>query len=204
MAERRNSGLGQRTGSGLSSEPSDANDSDRRKIERALSSTTGIDEGVAFSGGLWGDKHIAKIKEWFSYLDSDADGYLSREELRDLLNQMEFMSPSDRHFQKLLEQADLTDRENVDFSDVMMLVLACSMDVLPEMPSEDHLREALQTFDKGNTGEIDIAELGRTVQKCAYKVSKVDFELLEKKLEADANGNVSMDEFLHLLHLSSK
>ena len=33
-------------------------------------------------------------------------------------------------------------------------------------------------------------QLGQTVQKCAYKVSKVDFELLEKKLEADANGNV--------------
>jgi Ca2+-binding EF-hand superfamily protein len=56
-------------------------------------------------------------------------GYLSKEELRDLLNQMEFMNPSDRHFQQLLEQADLTDRENVDFSDVMMFVLACSMDV---------------------------------------------------------------------------
>jgi Ca2+-binding EF-hand superfamily protein len=36
--------------------------------------------------------------------------------------------------------------------------------VLPEMPSEDHLREALQTFDKGNNGEIDIAEVKTPVR----------------------------------------
>lgn len=136
--------------------------------------------------------------------DTDADGYLTVNELKDLLTQMDFQNPTSKHIDNMLKQAGLENKELIDFPELLMLV-TMQMNILDEMNDEDQLQDALQLFDRERNGQIDLAELANVVGKVGCKISAKDMTVFFKRLEEETtDGKVSMDDFVHLMRLAAE
>eukprot|EP00240_Pyramimonas_obovata_P007482 CAMPEP_0118922310 /NCGR_PEP_ID=MMETSP1169-20130426/1282_1 /TAXON_ID=36882 /ORGANISM="Pyramimonas obovata, Strain CCMP722" /LENGTH=159 /DNA_ID=CAMNT_0006863155 /DNA_START=210 /DNA_END=689 /DNA_ORIENTATION=+ len=159
---------------------------------------------MTFKGQTWGDNHLAELRDKFSLFDTDADGYLSVQELKDLLTQMDFQNPTSKHIDNMLKQAGLDKKDQIDFPELLMLVTV-QMNILEEMNDEDQLHDALQLFDKDKNGQIDLAELTNVVGKVGSKISAKDMSVFLKRLEEDTtDGKVSMDDFIRLMRLAAE
>ena len=66
------------------------------------------------------------------------------------------------------------------------------------------LRCAFDLFDNDNDGKIDIAELGKAIQKMGQKLTEDDLKEMIKEVDSDYNGTIEFSEFVQLMESKMK
>ena len=80
-------------------------------------------------------------------------------------------------------------------------------DLMRKMSQEKfvELRVAFDLFDTDNDGKIDLAELGKAIEKMGgQKLSMEDLREIVKEVDSDYNGTVEFDEFIALMESKMK
>jgi len=79
-------------------------------------------------------------------------------------------------------------------------------DLMRKMSQEKlvELRVAFDLFDNDNDGKIDLAELGKAIEKMGQKLSMEDLREIVKEVDSDYNGTVEFDEFISLMESKMK
>ncbi|KAL2506312.1 Calcium-dependent protein kinase 24 [Abeliophyllum distichum] len=99
------------------------------------------------------DEQLDGIKQMFQMMDTDKNGNLSFQELKDGLNMIGHSVP-DPDVQMLLDAADVDGNGMLNCEEFLTLAVH-----LKRMSSEDHLRQAFLYFDKNESGFIEFEEL---------------------------------------------
>ncbi|XP_022864392.1 calcium-dependent protein kinase 24-like [Olea europaea var. sylvestris] len=99
------------------------------------------------------DDQVDGIKKMFHLMDTDKNGNLSFQELKDGLNMIGHSIP-DADVQMLLDAADIDGNGMLNCEEFLTLAVH-----LKRMSGEDHLNQAFLYFDKNGSGYIEFEEL---------------------------------------------
>lgn len=130
-------------------------------------------------------QELKELQNAFMILDTNGDGKLSREEVLQGIQQVQFTKYFD--IEKIIEECDADGSDYIDYSEF----LTAAMDWHSHI-SGKKLKTAFQTFDLNGDGKIDLAELkemiGGALDEQIYK------EIL-KQADSNGDGVVDYEEF---------
>jgi calcium-dependent protein kinase len=127
----------------------------------------------------------------FKQFDSDADGILTMEEIREgfkefLGDQMLF----EGELQQIMDQIDLNRNGLIEYSE---FVAAASN--FYQMLTEKHLRQAFDLFDLDLNGQITPRELKHILGNKNREIPDEDWEKLIEEFDKNGDGMINFEEF---------
>ncbi|XP_008805015.1 calcium-dependent protein kinase 3-like isoform X2 [Phoenix dactylifera] len=140
-------------------------------------------------------EEVEDIKDMFKMMDTDNDGVVSYEELKNGL--AKFGSHLvESEVQTLIEAADTNGKGKLDYGEFVAVSLH-----LQRMANDEHLHRAFSYFDKDGNGYIEPEELQEAlVEDGAGAADSTDVAndiLLE--VDTDKDGRISYDEFVAMM-----
>lgn len=139
---------------------------------------------------MFDQKQIAEFKEAFSMIDHDNDGFIDKEDLKDMLSSLG-QNPSDEVIEKMLSEA------TGDINFTMFLTLMG--DKLSGTDPEHEILQAFECFDEGTTGFISAAELREHLTTMGERFSQEEVDIMFKGAAPDKEGNFNYREFVRVL-----
>lgn len=140
------------------------------------------------------EEQIADFKEAFSLFDKDGDSKIKTSELGLLVRALN-QNPTEAEVQKYIKEIDPDETGMFFFPDFVALMARNMQNV----DAEEELIEAFKQFDKTNKGTIQAATLKHLVCHVAEKFTEEEADDMIKRANPDAEGNISYEEFAHLL-----
>ena len=135
------------------------------------------------------------LTEAFAKADSDEDGKLSHNELKDLLCSLG-LEEDEQKLDDFVRAVDTDGDGTIDFAEFQFIV--DKMKNSKTTSFEQHLKEMFDLYDEDGSGGIDQFELRALMAQLGVDLS--DNELAAMMLEADddGSGDVDYEEFLSL------
>ncbi|KAK1270884.1 Calcium-dependent protein kinase 32 [Acorus gramineus] len=135
-------------------------------------------------------EEVAGIKKMFHMMDTDKNGNLTLEELKEGLQIIGEPVP-DRDVQMLMEAADIDGNGTIDCDEFVTVSVH-----LKKIGSEQHLSEAFHYFDKNKSGFIEIEELREALVEddLGHTDEKVIHDIFND-VDTDKDGLISFEEF---------
>jgi len=136
------------------------------------------------------DDEVDGIKKMFQMMDTDKNGNLSFQELKDGLNMIGHQIP-DPDVQMLLDAADVDGNGMLNCEEFVTLAVH-----LKRMSSEDHLHQAFLYFDKNGSGFIEFEELRESLLD--EHLGATNDQLVQDIIfdaDLDKDGRISYAEF---------
>lgn len=128
----------------------------------------------------------AKMRQHFIEIDTDHTGTISLAELKEALEQNDFLSL--RNSDELVSGLQM---EQIDYSDFLAAMLSSRI-----AAHESTIRNAFRRFDVDSNGVISSSDL-RVVLGKSHKKSEV--EEFVRSMDSNGDGQISFDEFLEYL-----
>jgi calcium-dependent protein kinase len=127
----------------------------------------------------------------FKEFDTDADGILTLEEIREgfrdfLGDQLIF----EGELEQIIEKVDLNKNGLIEYSE---FVAAASN--YYQMLTEKHLRQAFDLFDMDANGQITPRELKHILGNKNKEIPDEDWEKLIEEFDKDGDGQINFEEF---------
>lgn len=142
---------------------------------------------------MFNQKQIAEFKEAFSFIDQNSDGYVDREDLREILTSLGRV-PSEEELDEML--ADIpTGSDGLNFT----LFLAMMGDRMQGTDSESELLQAFEVLDPRRTGLISTDSLKEYLTTMGDRISEEDFELMLRGVQSDDAGRINYRQFVKTL-----
>ncbi|MBA0555366.1 hypothetical protein Golob_025549, partial [Gossypium lobatum] len=136
------------------------------------------------------NEQIDVIIEMFNMMDTDENGYLSFEELRDGLQKIGH-SVGDPDVRMLMEAADIDGNGTLSCEEFVIMVVH-----LKRIGNDEHLAQAFNHFDKNQSGYIEFEELKETLmQDDPGPNNEQLIKDIMKDVDKDKDGRISYQEF---------
>ena len=132
----------------------------------------------------------------FNAADTDGNGSLSHDELRDLLKSLGLQMVDDENLDKWINDIDGNNDGEIDLNEFqlifekMKLSSNCTFDKL--------LRETFDMYDADGSGDIDQSELKTLMAQLGFDLSNEELSNMVAEVDVDGNGEIDYDEFVQL------
>ncbi|CAG9317745.1 unnamed protein product [Blepharisma stoltei] len=130
-------------------------------------------------------EEISKLKEVFIAIDTNGDGKISKDELRNKCLSIMKESGTEGEVDKIMNEVDTDKNGFIDYNEFLRAALDKRL-----MNSRENLAAAFNMFDKDNSGAISADELRSVLGEGLDTTDNVWTEILD---EADSNGNGEID-----------
>ncbi len=159
-------------------------------------------EGIDFDGikdvtSLETDE-IKVLKICFNMFDVKDQGFLSADDLDDILRGMGFR-PSKEELKEILDEIDEDGSGEIEFAEFCQL---CAK-FLVEEPDEDtmkaELKEAFRIYDKKANGYITTDQLREIISELDSRLTKEDLDGIIEEIDEDGSGTMDFDEFCQMM-----
>lgn len=137
-------------------------------------------------------KDTKELREVFMSMDRDADGKLSREELRESFSAYMSLEEAEIEVESVMNKIDIDQNGFIDYTEF----LRASVDI-NKLVSKTRLENTFSIFDTDGSGKISADEL-----KSMLRIDNVDSHLWQEIIsEVDENGDgeIDIEEFKNLL-----
>jgi calcium-dependent protein kinase len=141
------------------------------------------------------DDQIKALKEMFVTLDSNGDGTVTIQELRDGIDKLEIPGVLD-NMQEVMEGIDTDGSGSIDYTEF----IAATLDK-KHYEEENACWSAFQLFDKDNSGTIDRKELTQVLKSETMEalVGAAGIEKILTECDQDGDGQISFQEFVGMM-----
>jgi len=149
--------------------------------------------------GQFTQDEIGSLREVFNTLDSNGDGMLTVEEMRDGLSQAGLTEiPAD--LQQAIENIDLDGNDRIDYSEFLSAALEKK-----HYMQEDACWKAFNFFDRDGDGTISLEELRQALNsgRLEHEVSEEIVEQALREVDQNGDGLIDFQEFMHMMKSSS-
>ncbi|OEL16917.1 Calcium-dependent protein kinase 13 [Dichanthelium oligosanthes] len=138
-------------------------------------------------------EEVEDIKEMFKVMDTDNDGIVSYEELKNGITK--FGSHlAESEVQMLIEAVDTNGRGALDYGEFLAVSLH-----LQRMANDEHLRRAFLFFDKDGNGFIEPEELQEALVEDGGADSMDVVNDILHEVDTDKDGKISYEEFVAMM-----
>ena len=141
---------------------------------------------------------IKVLKICFNMFDVKDQGFLSSEDLDDILRGMGFR-PSKEELKDILEEIDEDGSGEIEFAEFCQL---CAK-FLVEEPDEDtmkaELKEAFRIYDKNSNGYITTDQLREIISELDQRLTPEDLDGIIEEIDEDGSGTMDFDEFCQMM-----
>ncbi|ONK56846.1 uncharacterized protein A4U43_C10F13710 [Asparagus officinalis] len=134
-------------------------------------------------------EEVACIKQVFDLMDTDKNGNLTLEELKEGLQYIG-STVDEPDAQMLLEAADVDGNGTIDRDEFVTVSVH-----LKKISSKEHLSEAFRYFDKDGSGYIEIDELREALGEGDLCPNEQVIEEIISDIDVDKDGRISYPEF---------
>ncbi|CAH1973574.1 unnamed protein product [Acanthoscelides obtectus] len=140
------------------------------------------------------EDELAELRETFSMFDKQGVGYITTEELGNVMRAMG-QNPTEAELQDMIDEVDQDGNGVIDFEEF------CSMMVTKYKTkfSEEDIKQAFNVLDTDGKGYITPLELKQVLVSLGEKYSDDDVKEMIKAADFDGDGRVSYDDFLQLM-----
>ena len=138
------------------------------------------------------DDDIFELKEAFALFDTNGDGIIDHEELRQALSDMMGgQDPSNEEVTQMAKSVDVNGDGNIDFEEFVLYMKPRLSRPIPE----EELERAFKTFDTDGSGSIDRKEWKQLMRKLGQPTSKKELDAIMDKADITGNGKIEYAEF---------
>ncbi len=141
---------------------------------------------------------IKVLKICFNMFDIKDQGFLSSDDLDDILRGMGFR-PSKEELKDILEEIDEDGSGEIEFAEFCQL---CAK-FLVEEPDEDtmkaELKEAFRIYDKDGAGYITTGQLREIISELDTRLTNEDLDGIIDEIDEDGSGTMDFDEFCGMM-----
>ena len=140
---------------------------------------------------MFDQKQIAEFKEAFSLIDHDSDGFIDKEDLKDMLASLG-QQPTDQYVEDMINEAP-----NGSINFTMFLTLMGE-----KMNGTDPEHEILQAFeclDEQKSGKLDADDLRELLTTMGDRFTDEEVDIMFKGAPVDAAGNFNYRQFVRVL-----
>ncbi len=141
---------------------------------------------------------IKVLKICFNMFDVKDQGFLSSDDLDDILRGMGFR-PSKEELKDILEEIDEDGSGEIEFAEFCQL---CAK-FLVEEPDEDtmktELKEAFRIYDKDGAGYITTGQLREIISELDTRLTSEDLDGIIDEIDEDGSGTMDFDEFCGMM-----
>lgn len=136
---------------------------------------------------------ISEFKEAFSLIDRDGDGFIQKEDLKDILSSLG-QFPTNEYLDEMLEESP----GNINFT----MFLTMFGEHMNDGLTEDELAAAFTSFDPNGTGKIPLSDLKILLTTIGDRLTFEEFEQFTKSF-LDTKGNFDYKKYLFEIKLSN-
>ena len=133
--------------------------------------------------------------EAFNEADTDGDGKLSYEELKDLLQTLGLKEDKEK-LNKFVTALDMDGNGTIDLAEFQSIVNM--IDAKTTVTFEQQLREIFDLYDADGSGNIDQAELAQLMATLGYDLTDQELHAMIAEVDMDRDGDIDYEEFVAL------
>ncbi|NEO84740.1 MAG: hypothetical protein F6J87_10870 [Spirulina sp. SIO3F2] len=140
--------------------------------------------------------NLQDFKTAFAQYDRDESGEIDAAELGQVLQNLG-ETPSEASLIQMIDAVDKNENGKLEFGEFLNLMA-------PELfahrsASPQVFKTAFIKYDKDESGEIDVAELGQVLRDLGEVPSEADLNEMIDSVDMNENGKLEFGEFLHLM-----
>ncbi|RKP27947.1 hypothetical protein SYNPS1DRAFT_32317 [Syncephalis pseudoplumigaleata] len=139
---------------------------------------------------MFDQRQIAEFKEAFSILDHDSDGFVDREDLKDMLASLG-QNPSDEYIDAMIREAP----GSINFT----MFLTLMGEKMSGTDPEHEIIGAFECFDEEGNGRIHAEHLREYLTSMGDRLTDDDVDILFKGDMIDRNGYFDYQKFVRVL-----
>eukprot|EP00158_Paraphelidium_tribonemae_P008642 Partr_v1_DN28637_c0_g1_i1_m50484 putative myosin light chain len=132
---------------------------------------------------------IAEFKEAFSMIDHDNDGFIDKEDLKDMLGSLG-QNPTDEYVEAMISEAP----GSINFT----MFLTLMGEKVSGTDQEDEILQAFEILDEQKTGHIDADELREYLTTMGDRFTDEEVDIMFKGAPLNAN-KFDYRRFVHVL-----
>ncbi|KAI9597913.1 hypothetical protein BDF19DRAFT_433022 [Syncephalis fuscata] len=139
---------------------------------------------------MFDQRQIAEFKEAFSILDHDSDGFVDREDLKDMLASLG-QNPSDEYIDAMIREAP----GSINFT----MFLTLMGEKMSGTDPEHDIMMAFECFDEDGNGRIHAEHLREHLTTMGDRFTDDEVDILFKGDMIDRNGYFDYQKFVRVL-----
>lgn len=139
---------------------------------------------------MFTQNQIAEFKEAFGFIDSDKDGLINKNDLRNTFDSLGRIIPDDQ-LQTMLDEAPGI----LNFT----TFLAIFGERIMGGDQPDVIKKAFAAFDPEGTGMVSEDELKKQLMKFGDKLTEDEFESAMAEARVDGKGRFNIDSYVRLI-----
>ncbi|KAI9205185.1 uncharacterized protein BJ171DRAFT_503190 [Polychytrium aggregatum] len=139
---------------------------------------------------MFDQKQIGEFKEAFSMFDHDSDGFVDKEDLKDMLASLG-QTPTDEYIDDMISEAPGT----INFT----MFLTLMGEKMSGTDPEHEILQAFECFDEGKTGFINAEALREHMTTMGDRFTDEEVDIMFKGAPLDAKGNFNYREWTRVL-----
>ncbi|KAF9114065.1 Myosin regulatory light polypeptide 9 [Mortierella sp. AM989] len=155
----------------------------QKKAKRAIRQNSNV-------FAMFDQKQIVELKEAFSLIDHDTDGFIDREDLKDMLASLG-QSPTEEYIEDMISEAP----GSINFT----MFLTLMGEKLSGTDPEHEILQAFECFDESGTGMCNAEELREWMTTMGDRFTDDDVDIMFKGATIDRDGNFNYREFARVL-----
>ncbi|CAG8550461.1 4728_t:CDS:2 [Paraglomus occultum] len=138
---------------------------------------------------IFDDKQIIEFQEAFSVIDVDSDGYIDKEDLRDMLHSLG-EHPTDQYLDDMINEAP----GNINFATFLTLMAGklCATD------TEEELIKAFEMIDEERKGVIPVDRFRYLMTRMGDRFTDKEFDAMTAGV-IDSRNNFNYRDFVRAL-----
>ena len=144
---------------------------------------------------MFDQAQIQEFKEAFNLIDQNRDGFIDKEDLKDMYASMG-KSPSDEYTQAMLDEA----AGAINFT----MFLTLMGEKMSGTDPEDVIRNAFASFDPEGDGRIDEDRFKQLLMGLGDKFSEDEYDDMVEHAPMDKEGNLLYIEFVKRIKYGEK
>lgn len=154
-------------------------------------------EGIKDACGLEHDE-IKVLKICFNMFDFKDQGFLSADDLDDILRGMGFR-PSKEELKEILEEIDEDGSGEIEFEEFCQLCAKFLIEEPDEETMKHELKEAFRVYDKEANGFITTDTLREIISELDTRLTSEDLDGIIEEIDEDGSGTMDFDEFCAMM-----
>lgn len=154
-------------------------------------------DAIKDATGLEPDE-IKVLKICFNMFDFKDQGFLSADDLDDILRGMGFR-PSKEELKEILEEIDEDGSGEIEFEEFCQLCAKFLIEEPDEETMKAELKEAFRVYDKEANGFITTDTLREIISELDQRLTTEDLDGIIEEIDEDGSGTMDFDEFCQMM-----
>jgi Ca2+-binding EF-hand superfamily protein len=142
------------------------------------------------------DEQVAEYREAFQLMDKDNDNFISIRELDTVLRSLGYDLTQDQ-ITETVHVHDRDDKGGINLDQFYSIMQKLSSNV----QMDEIVREAFSLYDKDKDGLMNAADVQAVMRTLGEKISDSEAQNMIAKVDRNADGKITSDEFARLLVL---